>query len=234
MRRTTINFVVDLVAFVVMLGMIATGLVVRFALPPGTGGRWVIWGMGRHDWGGLHYYLALGLLALLLLHLALHWAWTCVIADKLLATAGLGHRFDAGAHCRHAGRRLAIGCAALLIVAGSVGGFYFWAASNVTVNAYGTMRRGATAMPSDDVGPTENPVQRGRGLGRAAVTGSMTLAEVSSSAGVSTDRLKASLGLPADVPDDARIGQLRRTYDLTMSQIRANVAALSEASVEPS
>ncbi|MCB9853580.1 MAG: DUF4405 domain-containing protein [Phycisphaerales bacterium] len=234
MRRTTLNFVVDAVAFIVMLGMIATGLVVRFALPPGTGGRWAIWGMGRHDWGGLHYYLALALLVLLLVHLALHWAWTCVIADKLLSSIGLSPGSNAGVQRSRAGRRIAVGCATLAIVAGSIGGFYWLAASNLVVNAHGTIRRNAPAGLVNDGERAVSRDEHNSGRGRAQVKGSMTLGEVAAIAGVSTDRLKAVLGLPGDTADDARIGQIRRAHDLTMSQIRSQVVALSESSAEPS
>lgn len=32
-------------------------------------------GLGRHDWGDLHFYAAIFFLLLLILHLYLHWAW---------------------------------------------------------------------------------------------------------------------------------------------------------------
>jgi hypothetical protein len=48
----------------------------KFVLPPGSGNL-SVWGLGRHAWGGLHFWLAAGLIVLLVLHLALHWAWVC-------------------------------------------------------------------------------------------------------------------------------------------------------------
>lgn len=244
MRRTSLNFLVDVVAFLFMLGMIATGLIVRFALPPGTGGRWTIWGMGRHDWGDLHYYLAIGLLVLLLLHLALHWAWTCVIADKMLASIGLSIPAHGVSQKHRSIRRWGVGLATLAIMAGVIGGFYEMAASNVVTNAHGTIRRGgprwagsgdASAPQVDDVVPIREDRARGGGGGRggADVRGSMTLAEVAEGAGVSTAQLTAALGLPADLSGDARIGRLRREHGLTMSQIRDVVATLSEPSSDP-
>ncbi|HPF37938.1 MAG TPA: DUF4405 domain-containing protein [Phycisphaerae bacterium] len=234
MRRSTLNFVVDFVAFLVMLGMIATGLVVRYALPPGTGGRLAIWEMGRHDWGDLHYYLAIALLVLLLLHLALHWAWTCVIADKLLSAVGLRVTSGATGTRSRFGRRLAAGVAALVLVSGSVGGFYWWAQSSIKANDHGTVRRGAAMRSDAGVGENEGPTGRRGGRGGAAVKGSMTLAEISAIAGVSTERMKSQLGLPADLSDDARMGRLRREYGLSMSQIRARVAELTASAAAPS
>jgi len=31
--------------------------------------------MNRHEWGEIHFYLGLSLLALILIHLILHWSW---------------------------------------------------------------------------------------------------------------------------------------------------------------
>lgn len=255
MRRTTLNFLVDFVAFLFMLGMIGTGLLVRFALPPGTGGRLSIWGLGRHDWGDMHYYFAIGLVVLLLIHLVLHWSWTCVIADKLLASVGLSHRSDPGVTNRErAVRRMAIGCVTLVVVCGAIGGFYWLAVSNVKANASGTIRRGAPEnrgngsadAPSasitgvdmtDDAADEEalaaaDSPRRGRQL--ADVRGSMTLIEVADAAGISVDALKASLGLPEHVANDEQIGHIRRNYNLSMTQIRETVAALATGRAEPS
>ncbi|MCA9254120.1 MAG: DUF4405 domain-containing protein [Phycisphaerales bacterium] len=234
MRRTTLNFVVDFIAFLVMLGMIGTGLVVRYALPPGTGGRLAIWDMGRHDWGDLHYYLAIALLALLLLHLVLHWAWTCVIADKILSAVGLRLTSNAAGTRSRSWRRLLAGVAALVLVTGSVGGFYWWAQSSIKVNDHGTIRRGAGMRSDAGVEETVAPGRSRGARGGAAVKGSMTLAEISAIAGVSTERMKSHLGLPVDLSDDARMGRLRREYGLSMSQIRERVAALSASAVAPS
>ena len=37
MKRNTLNFVIDAASALTMAGMIATGLVIRFVLPPGSG-----------------------------------------------------------------------------------------------------------------------------------------------------------------------------------------------------
>jgi hypothetical protein len=76
MRKHTWNFVLDIVSLALMLGMIATGLIMEYALPPGSGGK-ALWGFGRHAWGDLHFWIAIALLAAIVLHLALHWSWVC-------------------------------------------------------------------------------------------------------------------------------------------------------------
>jgi hypothetical protein len=80
--RTLLNFVIDSLGLLLMLSMLCTGVIIRFVLPPGSSGRnggrgFSLWGMERHAWGDLHFWLAVSLVGLLLLHVALHWSWVC-------------------------------------------------------------------------------------------------------------------------------------------------------------
>lgn len=67
MRRPTLNLVVDSVAFAGFVFLTTTGVLMRYVLPPGSGHRTLVWGLGRHDWGAIHFWIAtvfLGVLAL--------------------------------------------------------------------------------------------------------------------------------------------------------------------------
>ena len=61
MKRSTLHFAIDVVTFLVMLAMIATGLLVRFVLSPGSGQRRALWKYARHNWGAVHFWLAVAL-----------------------------------------------------------------------------------------------------------------------------------------------------------------------------
>jgi mono/diheme cytochrome c family protein len=90
MSRTVINVVIDLIAALLLLGMIATGYLLRFPLPPGSNKTHVLWGLTRHQWGDVHFWISLGLLLVMLIHLALHWNWIVTVIGKrchLLKTA---------------------------------------------------------------------------------------------------------------------------------------------------
>lgn len=54
-----------------------TGLALTYKLPPGSrGGRGLtMWGMNRHEWGDLHFYVGVLMIALVLTHVILHWGW---------------------------------------------------------------------------------------------------------------------------------------------------------------
>lgn len=82
MNRTLINIVIDLIAAFLFLGMLATGYLLRFPLPPGSNKTHVLWGLTRHEWGDIHFWISLGLLLIMLLHLALHWNWIVTVIGK--------------------------------------------------------------------------------------------------------------------------------------------------------
>lgn len=87
MNRAAMNLMIDALAAFFLVAMIATGYVLWFALPPGTNRTHELWGMLRHTWGTLHASASLGLMVLVVLHLALHWKW---LVTNLSKRVGLG------------------------------------------------------------------------------------------------------------------------------------------------
>lgn len=80
--------VVDIVVFVSFVFLTATGVLLKYVLPPGSGGGGhgtgrgamsrpveLVWGTGRHEWGDVHFWIAMVFLAAVAVHLALHWKW---------------------------------------------------------------------------------------------------------------------------------------------------------------
>ena len=87
MKKNTWNFLIDLLILLVFVGKIWTGLLMRYILPPGQGrGRsWTLWGMNRHDFGNIHFYLGIAFIILILIHIWLHWAWLCNTTANLFS-----------------------------------------------------------------------------------------------------------------------------------------------------
>ena len=75
MRRPTLNLLIDAAAFVGFVFLVSTGVLMRYVLPPGSGRRTAVWGLDRHDWGTLHFWIAAVFLAVLAFHLVLHGKW---------------------------------------------------------------------------------------------------------------------------------------------------------------
>jgi hypothetical protein len=76
------NLVVDVIAFALMIGMVATGYILEFSLPPGSNKLLSLWGLTRHEWGSVHFWIGLGLVAVILLHLVLHWEWIVITLKR--------------------------------------------------------------------------------------------------------------------------------------------------------
>lgn len=97
MKRVHVNAGIDAVAFVGFLFLATTGMLLAYQLPPGSGGLEghgigpgaaarpveMLWGLTRHEWGDIHYWIAVGLMGVLALHLVLHAKWiVCVVRGK--------------------------------------------------------------------------------------------------------------------------------------------------------
>jgi hypothetical protein len=88
MKRGSVNFVVDFISLVLLTALIVTGWIIRFILPPGTGGSGrllhdgagrehirTLFSMSRHQWGDVHFYLAVAFIVSMIVHVVLHWDW---------------------------------------------------------------------------------------------------------------------------------------------------------------
>jgi fucose 4-O-acetylase-like acetyltransferase len=74
-RKPALNFIIDSVSFFAFVLLITTGVLMRYLLPPGSGRISSIWGLNRHDWGDIHFWIAVVFLSIMALHLVLHWDW---------------------------------------------------------------------------------------------------------------------------------------------------------------
>jgi len=85
--RTALNFWTDLAtgtAFTVLLG---TASLMKWILPPGTcddAGVKTWLGHSRHWWGDIHFWVAMLMLALIVVHIWLHWSWVTGTWGKLV------------------------------------------------------------------------------------------------------------------------------------------------------
>jgi hypothetical protein len=81
-RQARLNFSLDSLMFVVFFLVSLSGLVAWLVLPSGgyQGGRNPFYGatlfsLTRHEWNDIHLWASLALIAILAIHLVLHWRW---------------------------------------------------------------------------------------------------------------------------------------------------------------
>jgi hypothetical protein len=177
-----------------MLGMVATGITIRFTLPPGSGRTLGVWGLTRHQWGDLHFWLALAAVAIVVLHLALHWTWVVCVVRRSIVGASQGFP--------SARLRAVAAVATVLIVCSAVAGFWWSAVQSIQ----------RTATPQSDTAE-----HRSDGAG---IRGSMTLAETAAALGCSIEQVRQRLDLPASVQDSEHLGQIARERGTTMQDMR--------------
>lgn len=83
MKKPAINFLVDTIAFTLFLCLLSTGFLIYLIMPPASG--YSVWGMDRHGWGEIHFWIALAFLIMMAIHVILHWKW---ITTKVKGSSG--------------------------------------------------------------------------------------------------------------------------------------------------
>lgn len=73
-RKHTQNVVIDLMSFIFLMVLLLTGLLIHYVLLPGSHGSSFL-GLTRHEWGDIHFWVALLFVAVILYHLLLHLTW---------------------------------------------------------------------------------------------------------------------------------------------------------------
>lgn len=91
MEKGKLNLVIDSLMFLCLMSLVGLGFLMKYVLLPGREawakyGRsveltWLGW--GRHDWGDIHFYLALIMLGLLIIHIYLHWQMILALFARL-------------------------------------------------------------------------------------------------------------------------------------------------------
>ena len=124
-NKAPLLILVDLFNFLMFLGLAFTGVLMKYVLPSGSGGgRGAGYGLGRgrggagaetflgmtrHDWGEWHFWLAIGMVALVTVHVSLHAGWVAAAWRKYGPGRGLRAIWGRPPAATTAGARLAAG-----------------------------------------------------------------------------------------------------------------------------
>ncbi|HPD13754.1 MAG TPA: DUF4405 domain-containing protein [Planctomycetota bacterium] len=241
MPKNKLHLVVNVLAYLAMVGLAATGLILYYRLPPGSGSMGIL-GYSRHQWGTVHFYLALSLVGLVTLHVALHWKWVTNTFGSLTRPRAVR---KAGAGAGGALLLLALGLAGvgaiaapwlLPVGAGTAcdhegeGGKGKGYRGGKAASACDTCTDGLcpTTATMPEAAPAPRTGASGPEHGPGGIKGSTTLAEVAAEAGVPFERIVAELKLPAGTPSAATLGRLRQQHGFSMQDIRALVTRLKQ------
>ncbi len=185
------------------------GFLLGFVLPEGPAAsedaKYFL-GLHRHAWGDIHLYLGVAFTVLAALHVILGWNWVKGKARQLFQK----------------GWKAALASVPLLAFFML---FLLWSLSVSDTDKYADYGRGATTGSVGGAVLAE---------GEVLVTGQVTLADLEESTGIPTSELTESLGLPAEVLPDERLGRLKQKYPFTMDEVRDAVTNPTSSAVKES
>lgn len=194
MKRTDLNGLVDALAAVEALLLLSTGLLIWLRLPAGSGHGVAVWSLDRHQWGDIHAWIAMTMVATLVVHLALHWKWiVCVVSGQYAATKR---------------RRQLVGLVTL-------GAILFTVALPLIAPIEARSQAARKQAP-----PTATSTAIDHEETHAQLNGRMTVGEAATVLGVSLTDLQDQMGLPDGVREDERLGPLVRELGITMAELR--------------
>jgi hypothetical protein len=147
--KSSTNLWIDVISLIVMIGLALTGGLIHWVLPAGSGHFQTLLGWNRHDYGQVHFWLAVAAVALLALHVLLHWTWVCCVVAKAV-----------GRESPSRGAQQAWGLALLLFLALLIGGGLWWASTAVQETAREGRGRGGRGrgVSSRSVDPSAKEV----------------------------------------------------------------------------
>ena len=84
MQKSILKYCVDVMMYIDFLTIAIIGLIMEFIIPNGQTplAKKYFLGLHRHEWGGIHFFLGVFFLILLLIHLLLNWTYISQATKK--------------------------------------------------------------------------------------------------------------------------------------------------------
>ncbi len=91
-QKSKLNIIIDIILLVLLVLMAGVGFLIKYALLPGiqrnskfgANINLEVLGMDRHQWGNIHLIISIIFIALIILHIILHWDMILCILDKMI------------------------------------------------------------------------------------------------------------------------------------------------------
>lgn len=244
MKKTTWHYLVDVMLFISIFGLIIIGIIMAFFTSSGPdveeASKYFL-NLHRHQWGDIHFYFSIVFILFLIIHLILEWGWIKGKTRKLFRNVWF----------------LAFIVPFLVIILFL--SWYFSPKNSGAYEAYGKKRgkgyvniRGfhQTQIKGQNIKKQESPFQikntsgnkkigkkeheekwvGGRetkqGSGTILITGQLSLKDIEEKTGISSRTIADKLGLPGDISLNERLGRLRKRYLFKMQDVIDVVSSL--------
>ena len=225
MKKSTINFIIDVLMFICMAAIAGIGFLIKYTLISGQK-RWIVYGdnvelylfgMDRHEWGSIHLIIGFILLGLLVLHIILHWKLVVSIYNRIIQRKLINRTVTI----------LFTAICALFII------LPFFIKPEISKIEHGRGRQisSDTILTNEESNMTNqhdkeelNHIKsikiHQHSNSAFEIKGYMTLEEVSKKYKVPTNVIKKKLNIPESVPDNQRMSWLRKKYNIEMSDVK--------------
>ncbi len=209
MRKNRLNFIIDVIMLLVMVVILSIGLLVKYMLPTGQE-KWELYGenreflfmnLDRHQWGEIHYLLGIVLIALLILHILLHWKQIVCIYTQWIKAKVL---------------RILLAWAFLVIMVLIVLIPFIVKPQIGEDESHYRNKNNDLLIQEKKTGSLDEE----HTYSAIDINGQMSLDQISKEYKIPCNELKKKLGIPVNISNDERIGRLRKQYNFSMQQIK--------------
>jgi hypothetical protein len=202
MKKSDWQYLIDSLLFINIIGIVIIGFLLGLVIPQGPSvaeSSKYFFGLHRHDWGNIHFYLSIAFTALVIIHLIFSWKWITAKAKQIFKSVWRTSLFLI----------LFLAFLTPLLI------WNFWPKYAETYTDYGLWQR-KRDFPLGSQG--DNLPQEGEGY--IVVTGQITLADLEKATGIPTQSIIEKLDLPKRTKPDETIGQLRKRYGFQLQDVR--------------
>jgi len=207
MKKSDWQYLVDSLLFICIVGIAFIGILLGLFIPKGPSApestKYFL-NLHRHQWGNIHFYLSIGFVILVIVHLALSWKWIKGRASQIFKKAW----------------KTALVSTVILSILVL---FLFWVFYPKDPGAYQEygVRSGRTGQYSKGKDKTLNQSQE-----YVTINGKLTLKDIEKVTGLPTHRILEALGLPANVSEKETLGRLSKKHGFTLEEVRDIVIQL--------
>ncbi len=211
--KSKINFIIDAILFILLFFIGTIGLLMKYVLLSGqeSWGKYhqkvelLLFGWDRHQWGDLHLIFSAIFVALVLLHIILHWSQVkclfklCVVSKMARIILTCLFLFI---------------CFLLLLLP-----FVLPIEIKAVPPGQGRQQTHESEIKSEPEPQVMEQTHSHNQKHQPEIRGYMSLEDVAIQYGISADTLKKYLGIDQKVSNKSRLGHLRRKYHFQMSTI---------------
>jgi hypothetical protein len=212
MKKSDWQYLVDILLFLSIVGITVIGFLMGLVIPKGPAApestKYFL-GLHRHQWSNIHFYLSIAFVIFLIIHILLSWKWIKGKSQKIFK-----QKWNTAL--------IALAVASILLI------FVFWALYPRNPGAYENFggRSNRQRLADEGIQPAEDKIFYEDGSVYVVISGQTTLKQAEKATGIPAAKIVAELGLPANISTNDTFGRLKKTYGLSLLEVRDVISVL--------